>query len=210
MLLKLRDCDFHKEPYLTKAIPDVLIDHLDMRYFDKDGYEITALMERVFYEHNGVYLGSEIQAHTSTATEWFYDETESESGLVLDHSMIMTRWAFSGDARVQIEEASKKRPILNKLLRIKPKWGIDFSLDWVSSEAVLEVIHIEQDFTSYDAALAAKSSFENLVKTTDWESSVAELIRIKSQWCDLSSDDQSDFKAKFFNWHRAFDNLKVF
>jgi len=210
MNIKLNNCDFHKSPWLCVPLPDALVDLLDMQHFDKDGYEITALLERTYYEQNGVPLNTTTQKHTTTAVEWFIDDTESESGLVLDHSMIMTRWGFGGDARKQLAERLDSRPILNKLLKIKPKWGIDFSLDWVDTEDVIEIIHIEQDFNSYEEANVAKRAFEALVMSTEWEQSAKDLLRIKPQWQHLSSDDQSDFKAKFFNWHRAFDNIKVF
>jgi hypothetical protein len=74
----------------------------------------------------------------------------------------------------------------------------------------MEVFHIEQDFNNYDEAMEAKSKLEDIIDNTDWEAGVKELIDRRSEWINLCSDDHSDYKAKLFGWHRAFDNKKNF
>jgi hypothetical protein len=71
-------------------------------------------------------------------------------------------------------------------------------------------MHIEQDFDNLADAQLAKKKVEHIIETTDWEAGVQELLACKENWINLSSDDQSDYKARFFKWHRAFDNKKVF
>ena len=124
--------------------------------------------------------------------------------------MILTRYALAGEAREQLETVAKNRPIVNKLLSIKPKYGIDFSLDYITHDVIMEVIHIEQDFTTLEEANAAKERLEHIIDTTDWYQGVIDLQSRKHEWENLSSDDHSDYKAQFFGWHRAFDNKKVF
>ena len=142
--------------------------------------------------------------------EWYTDIEESEHGLVLDHCMLLTRYAFAGAAKEQLIEVCKNRPILQKLLNIKPKWGIDFSLDYVTHDIVMEVIHIEQDFDNLEAAEAARERLEKIIDNTDWYDGAIKLWSKRDEWVNLSSDDHSDYKAQFFGWARAFDNRKVF
>jgi hypothetical protein len=201
---------FEPEPYLTEPIDRHLVETLKLQDFDKDGYEILTPLEKLHYEANQTVLNEQIQFHTAPAKHWYIDKEDSEKGLVLDHCMLLTRFAFAGEARAQLEEVALERPILYKLLGIKPKWGIDFSLDYISQEICMEVIHIEQDFDNLKDALAAKLRLENIIENTDWQAGAEELIQRKSQWIGLSSDDHSDFKARFFGVHRAFDNRKVF
>ena len=203
--------EFTKHPYLTNPIPRHQIETLPFKDFDKDGYEVPTPLEHLHYEANGVELNREIQYHIAPVQEWYTDVEQSEHGLVLDHCMLLTRYAFDGEAREQIQEVcNTSRPILQKLLNIKPKWGIDFSLDYVTHDIVMEVIHIEQDFDNIEEAEAAKERLENIIDNTDWFDGAMRLYQRKDEWINLSSDDHSDYKAQFFGWERAFDNKKVF
>lgn len=201
---------FTDSPFLTNPIERSLVETLPFKDFDKDGYEIPTPLEHLHYEANGVELNREIQYHIAPVQEWYTDTESSEHGLVLDHCMLLTRYAFAGAAREQLVEISKQRPILQKLLNIKPKWGIDFSLDYVTHDIVMEVIHIEQDFDNLEDAYRAKERLENIIDNTDWYDGAIALWKRKSEWENLSSDDHSDYKAQFFGWERAFDNKKVF
>jgi hypothetical protein len=197
-------------PFLTNPIERSLVETLPFKDFDKDGYEVPTPLEHLHYEANGIELNREIQFHIAPVQEWYQDLEQSEHGLVLDHCMLLTRYAFAGPAREQIVEVSKNRPILQKLLNIKPKYGIDFSLDYVTHDIVMEVIHIEQDFDNLDAAEEAKFKLENIIDNTDWYDGAMRLFNRRHEWETLSSDDHSDYKAQFFGWARAFDNKKVF
>lgn len=210
MILVNLEPKFNPSPFLTKPIPYLSLETEPFRHFDKDGYEVPTTLERMFYEAQGVELNNEIQYHVAPVQEWFTDTEYSERFLVLDHCMLLTRYALADEAREQVEHAVQNRPILNKLLGIKPKWGIDFSLDYIDHGLVMEVIHIEQDFDNIDEAIAAKERLEQIIETTDWYDGAASLWRKKDEWMNLSSDDHSDYKAQYFGWKRAFDNRKVF
>lgn len=202
--------EFTNNPYLYQPIARQLVETLPFKDFDKDGYEVPTPLEYLHYEANGIELNREIQYHIAPAQEWYTDIESSEHGLVLDHCMLLTRYAFAGAARNQLVEVSHHRPILQKLLNIEPKWGIDFSLDYITRDICMEVIHIEQDFDSVEEAKEAKERLENIIDNTDWYDGAMRLWQKRDEWMNLSSDDHSDYKAQFFGWHRAFDNKKVF
>ena len=195
------------EPYLTKTIPQDVLYNSEFRDFDKD-YEVATPIERLHYEYNDVILGN-IQYHSSCTQQWYTDLDMSEEGLILDHSQILHRWAYRGEARESIERAARSRPILNKLLLIEPKWGIDFLIDYVTHEHYFEVIHIEWDAVTYQEAVELKDRAEAFIESADWESGIQEIIERKSEWINLCSDDQSDWKAHFWGWERAFNSKKV-
>lgn len=202
--------NFNDDLYLRKPIARHQVETLPFKDFDKDGYEVPTPLEWLHYEANNINLNREIQYHIAPVQEWYTDIEQSEHGLVLDHCMLLSRYAFGGEAREQIVEVSKNRPILQKLLNIKPKWGIDFSLDFVTHDIVMEVIHIEQDFDNINDAEQAKAKLEYIIDSTDWYDGAMRLWQRRDEWLNLSSDDHSDYKAQFFGWHRAFDNKKVF
>ena len=197
------------EPYLTQPIHTDVLYNAEFRDFDKDGYEVATPIERLHYEYNGALIG-DVQYHTACCQQWYRDNDSSESGLILDHTQILHRWAYAGAAREAIERAATVRPVLNKLLRIKPKWGIDFLIDYVTHEHCFEVFHIEQDAVTYNDAVDLKDRAEELIDSADWEGRIQEIIDRKSEWQDLCSDDQSDWKARFWGWERAFNSKKVY
>ena len=178
--------EFTNNPYLTIPIERHLVETLPFKDFDKDGYEVPTPLEHLHYEINNVELNRKIQFHIAPVQEWYYDIEQSEHGLVLDHCMLLTRYAFGGEAREQIKDVCKNRPILQKLLNIKPKWGIDFSLDYVTHDIVMEVIHIEQDFDNVESAYEAKERLEHIIDNTDWFDGAMRLYQRKDEWENLS------------------------
>jgi hypothetical protein len=210
MRLVRTDAEFVKNPYLTVPISYDKLRATPLQDFDKDGYEISTPIELEHYILNNVFVNANIQFHDAASKHWYIDKDNSEEGLVLDHTQILHRWAYAGEARERIEEIAQVRPVLNKLLAIKPKWGIDFSLDYVTHEACMEVFHIEKDATTYEEALELKDKAEQIIDNTDWESAIQDILKRKDEWYDLCSDDQSDWKARYFGWHRAFDSKKVY
>ena len=210
MRLKNTGATFAKNPYLTNPIEYEKLLSQPLKDFDKDGYEIDTPLELGHYVVNNVNVHQGIQFHHSTGKHWYIDQLNSESGLVLDHTQLLTRWSYAGEARENIKRAAETRPVLNKLLVIKPKWGIDFSLDYVTHDWCMEVFHIEKDATTYEEALELKNKAESIIDNTDWESAIQDILKRKDEWYHLCSDDQSDWKARYFGWHRAFDSKKVY
>jgi len=209
MDLKIAANQFVENPQLTVAVDDDQLLDADPRYFDKDGYELNH-QERLFHRAAGIEIDQGHLFHTANHVTWFYDKQQSENHLVLDHSTINMRWDYRGEAREQIERLADQKPSLNKLLGVVQKWGIDFSLDYVYRGHCLEVFHIEADYLNYDEALHDKHSAEQLILHTDWWDGAYCLLRDKDKWAHLNSDDQADYKSKYFGWKRAFDNRKVF
>ena len=209
MQLRISENHLIPNPTITKPVDCELLLQADHRYFDKDGYELN-YQERLFHKNSGVVIDEGHLFHTANHVSWFYDKEESQNQLVLDHSTQNMRWNYTGAAREQIKELAVHKPSLNKLLGVVQKWGIDFSLDYVTHDIVMEVIHIEQDFDNLDEAQDAKERLESIIDNTDWYEGAIALWQRKDEWINLSSDDHSDYKAQFFGWARAFDNKKVF
>ena len=208
MNLTTINTQYNPDLYLNTPVYDEDVLGTTMQFFDKDGYELNDT-ECLYYMANSVNIAEQHLNHTANHFGWFMDADDSQLGATLDHSILVQRWAYTEQAREQIQELSTAFPLLNKLLSIKPKWGFDISLDFVYTGGATELFHVEYDSTDYDTACEQRDRLADLINSVDWEHGGQQVMKRKSQWEHLCSDDQSDWKVKYFGWHRAFDNQKV-
>ena len=207
-MFTLAKSQFHKDPQLRHTISNESLLSIDMKYFDKEGFELNAV-EQAYYRINGVHIGKHLH-HTACQADWILGPTEPRAGAYFDHAMILTRWDYQGAARDQLEIAAQKRPQLNKLLKIKPKWGIDIAMEyqWPDGD-ITELFHIEIDKDNLDEIHEWKKKIEDIVLNTDWTKTAQGIMDRKSEWLDMNADDQSDWLCRFVGLPRAYDTIKV-
>jgi hypothetical protein len=200
---------FIENPHITVPLAwDLELLTTNMSYFDKEGYELNSL-ELKYYNRNHVPLGRHL-LHTCCQFDWVVSEKEPTKGPFFDHCMMMMRWDYRDQAREQIASLVKERPVLAKLLKIKPKWGIDASLDYIYEDGeILEMFHIEADRSVLESINQLKSKVERLLFNTDWDDAAEIISSRESEWRGLNADDQGDWKCRFFGLERSYDNLKV-
>ena len=177
----------------------------NVQYFDNDGFELSGL-ELSFYKHNKVFL-TDCLNHEADQKEWLVC---NDRRFKIDHSLLLQRWDFQDYAREQLLDYKNQFPQLNKYLGLKCKWGFDFSLEYYEQDLVMEVVHIENDFKSYELASEAKKLTETKILNTDWKDFVANLKRKKNEWDYLPAMSQNDWKASFWGMKKAETTYKAF
>lgn len=190
---------------LCNRVSNDVINEQYVRYFDNDGFELSYL-EQEYYRENGINLTNCLN-HSCDQRVWLEGES---NGLKIDHALLLHRWEFSGEAREQLERNKSKFPELNKYLMLKPKWGIDFALEYYYGEKVLEVMHFENDYPSYEEAQNAKKAFEQKILNTNWLDFAKFLLQNKEEWQALNGMAQNDWKAKHWGLNKAEETLKSF
>jgi len=124
---------------------------------------------------------------------------DKKDGAHINHSDLFERKGFKSCALEQITYvAQEQNPMLYKLVKMKPKWGIDISIDYVSPNAVFEVFHYEWDSFNYEALLEKKEEIENFVINQDWDEVAMKLWKIKDKWIDLDFFDQTQWRTDYF------------
>lgn len=207
-MFELAKSQFNPHPHITLPINDQLVLETSMIYFDKEGYELN-LLEQLYYRANTVHIGRTLY-HTCCQQDWYVSNPEPKQGPYFDHCMILTRWDYQDAAKEQLGKLSRKRPSLNKLLKIKPKWGIDLAMEyqWPDGD-VTEIFHIEMDRHSVDDILEWKHRVENIIENNDWHDVAKGMLSRKSEWEHMNSDEQSDWRCHYIGLPRAYDNYKV-
>lgn len=164
--------------------------------FDQNGYRLTPL--EGLYSHANKQPATLHRSEYSLKKDWFTQEY-ADTGAVLNHGALFERKGYSGEAREQLNIWAQDNNLLYKLLRYRPKWGIDFSVDYVDVDGnAFEIVHYEYDGFVLEEILEAKDRVESIVSNTDWNDAAKELIKRKSEWINLEFFEMSDYKCNYF------------
>ncbi len=168
----------------------------DLKHFDQNGYDLTPL-EKMYAEVNNGYVKN-TRWRDSLKQDWFIDTENSIEGVHLNHADLYERKSYHGYALEQLMAHAEGLPLIHKITKMRPKWGIDVSIDYADSENVFEVFHFEWDDFDYDTVAAKQEKIEKIVLNTDWEDAAKTLIDKKSEWHGLDFFAQSKWKSDFF------------
>ena len=192
----LTDNKLHRDAYFVNATEEinVLKDKNCVDLFDQNGYHLTKA-EQAFLSYNG-YKPIERRHEDCLRYDWLtWDKRE---GAHINHSDLFERKGFNDHAKEQLLAFASVNPMLYKLVKMKPKWGIDISIDYVSTDAVFEVFHYEWDSFEYDAVIEKKLEIEKFVLNLDWEEVAKDLWKKKDKWYNLDFFEQTQWRTDYF------------
>ena len=195
--MKISDNKLNRQAFFLDPTEDieVLKNNNSVDLFDQNGYHLTKA-EQAFLVCNG-YRPFERRHEDCLRYDWLtWDKKE---GAHINHSDLFERKGFASVAKEQLEYiAQEYNPMLYKLVKMKPKWGIDISIDYVSKDAVFEVFHYEWDSFEYDAVIEKKLEIEEFILKLDWDDVAKSLWKIRDQWYDLNFFEQTQWRTDYF------------
>jgi hypothetical protein len=194
--IKIANTALHREAYFTNPIEDVSIlrDKTSVDLFDQNGYHLTKA-EQAYLSYNG-YEPIARRHEDCLRYDWLlWDKKE---GAHINHSDIFERKGFDSTAKVQLEAMSEYNPMLWKLIKMKPKWGIDISIDYVSELKCFEVFHYEWDSFIYEEVIEKKLEIEKFILNLDWDQTAIDLWKVKHEWINLDFFEQTQWRTDFF------------
>jgi hypothetical protein len=193
------DNQFDPQGYWTKPIFKLLYIPLieDVALFDQNGFDLTVIEQH--YANSNLKSAKDHREHRhAVKQDWFVQAPQIE-GCVLNHSLLFERKGYAGSALEELKYWAKSLPLLHKIIAIRPKWGLDFSMDYVDREGnAFEVLHWEWDSFNYDEISAIKLEIEPTLANIDWSDAVNYLIKYKEKWHHLDFFAQSDWKCNYF------------
>tara|TARA_X000000950_G_scaffold75794_1_gene94807 strand:+ start:1214 stop:1861 length:648 start_codon:yes stop_codon:yes gene_type:complete len=199
--LKLTANKFNSDPYWATPIfddgPANPSEFLEL--FDQNGYDLCQL-EQLYAMANQVDTNYHRTNHVAFKQEWFEDEDNSVSGPHINHTAMFERKGYQGQALEQLQTwADTGHPLCYKLIQMKPKWGLDFSIDYVDDQAnVFELLHWEWDGFDYEEVQEKKDLMDQFLISQDWEHSAKVMLSKKDEWHHLPFFEQSKWKTDFF------------
>jgi hypothetical protein len=170
----------------------------DVTLFDQNGYDLTEL-EKHYASSNCAGTDSHRCHRTALKKPWFIQDPTAIEGPVLNHSLLFERKGYNGPALEQLKAWSKNLPLIHKLIAMRPKWGLDFSMDYVDRAGnAFEILHWEWDSFNCEEICAVKEAIEPKLLSIDWGSAAKDLIKYKDNWHHLDFFAQSDWKCNYF------------
>ena len=205
MKLKRTKNQLNPGRYWERRVKNANFSPADLALFDQNGYDLTKV-EQEYAKANG-YTPKEHRYRFTCKEPWYIDEQKSVSGPHINHADLYFRRGFGGDAWQQLNWAAELQPMYYKLLKMRPKWGIDISIDYVDGNGnCFELLHFEWDGFMFDKVLEKQREVEAIIAEVDWDSKAKEMIDRKDEWHHLDFFGQSDWKCEF--WGLPKENFK--
>ena len=198
-MLTLTDNEFNPDGHWRNPIAKLLYQptYEDLDLFDQNGYDLTQIERHYSYANQTNIINQRAHRH-AIKSNWFEQDVQIE-GPVLNHSNLFERKAYTGPALLQLQRWANNLPLVHKIISIRAKWGLDFSMDYVDrSGLAFEILHWEWDSFNYDEISAIKSEIEPVLQNIDWDDAVNHLIKYKEKWHHLDFFAQSDWKCNYF------------
>jgi hypothetical protein len=125
--------------------------------------------------------------------------TRRNTGPHINHAVMFERKGYSGEALQQLTTWAGYRPQFHKLIAMRPKWGLDFSIDYADREGnVFELLHWEYDGFEHDEIQNKKIRMEEFLVNQDWTDRAKTMLARKDEWHGLGFFEQSEWKTRFF------------
>ena len=195
----ITDNQFDPNGYWDQPIEKLLyqptIEDLDL--FDQNGYDLTPL-EQHFAYGNRVKPKKHREHLRALKQEWFTQLPRTE-GAHLNHSLLFERKGYTGAALEDLKFWARTLPLINKVIALRPKWGLDFSMDYVDREGrAFEILHWEWDSFVYEEVEQIKTTVEPILLAIDWADAADQILAHKEQWYHLDFFAQSRWKCSYF------------
>ena len=169
----------------------------DVALFDQNGYDLTELEKHYAYS-NWCKPKKHREHRTALKQPWFTQDLTLE-GAVLNHSLLFERKGYTGAALKELEHWAKTLPLIHKVIALKPKWGLDFSMDYVDKQGnAFEVLHWEWDSFVYEETQSMKEIVEPVLLAIDWQDAAQQILAHKEEWYPLDFFAQSRWKCRYF------------
>lgn len=198
-MLRLTNNKFNPDGYWRHATDSMLFVPLveDFTLFDQNGFDLCPLEQR-FANCNKTKFFNHREHRHAIKTPWFEQRHRIE-GAILNHSYLFERKGYADSAREQLLCWSEQMPMCHKLIQLRPKWGLDFSMDWVDRAGnAFEVLHWEYDGFDFEEVDLVRQYMEEKIKSIDWQQAGRDILKNKDQWHHLDFFAQSDWKCDYF------------
>ncbi|MDR0182005.1 hypothetical protein [Lysobacter arvi] len=191
---------FYREPIAQGA--DGVPGPESVALFDQGGYDLSPLEKRYAAANRRHFSAHRTHRHAIRAT-WLASPPAKNEGAVLNHALLFERKGFTGEALEQLQRWARVNPLLYKLVKLRPKWGLDFSMDYTDRDGnVFEILHFEYDAFVCEEIQERVDRYSRLFMSLDWDERAKCVLARREEWIDLDFEAQSAWKCDYFGIER--------
>ena len=198
-MLTVANSQFDPNGFWDKPIEKLMFTptHEDVDLFDQNGYDLSNIEKH--YAYSNWNKPKKHREHRVALKQPWFEQEHTIEGAVLNHSLLFERKGYTGAALEELTYWAKELPLIHKVIALKPKWGLDFSMDWVDRKGnAFEVLHWEWDSFDYLEIEAVRQTVEPILKSIDWIDAGHKILAAKAEWHHLDFFAQSDWKCSYF------------
>ena len=184
MRLQITNNNFNTDGYWRDPIKDtdLLLTYDSVYLFDQNGYHLTPT--EMAYAEAAKYPTIHRRHEWMLCKDWMVSKKS-----IVDHISTTVNCLKENHSQVKQKQQmlfyATRNPLLWKLIRMRPKWGIDMSIDYVDQDGnVFEIFHYEWDNFDYYSVEEKKEEIEKFALSVDWEDAAASLLKRKAEWAD--------------------------
>lgn len=178
-------------------------------HVDHEGFDLNEI-EQAYYKQNGFSFsqdstwykdGDGDRGTNAILQPWAKQTTPIDfDNFVLDHSHFVFKFPIVGQAAIQILDHTKQRPELLRLLSTRFKCGLDICIDYIGSERVEPIVHIEWDFNSFEQMVDQAEFVKHRLEDPNWQSYLHLILEYNSRARakKLDAFEQADRRALLF------------
>ena len=195
----ITDSEFNPNGYWDQPIEKLLyqptIEDLDL--FDQNGYDLTPLEQHFAYGNRA--KPKKHREHLRALKQDWFTQLPKTEGSHLNHSLLFERKGYTGAALEELQYWARTLPLVNKIIALRPKWGLDFSMDYADrSGRAFEILHWEWDSFVYEETQSMKEIVEPVLLAIDWQDAAQQILAHKEEWYSLDFFAQSRWKCRYF------------
>ncbi len=195
----------YQDVKILKPLPNKIAEHVLLNctcHVDHEGFDLNEI-EQAYYKHNNVSLkhdttwykdGDATKGAHAIIQPWLTQTSKSD--LILDHSQFVFRYPLSGEAAAQVRAYANHRPELLRILSTEFKCGLDLCIDYISSDRVQPLVHIEWDYPSTSNMTTDVDYVETTLQHANWQEIISTVKRFNMlSKNSLDAFQQADFRS---------------
>ena len=190
------NCDIiETNPYYYKPCSEDVLSDDPTLDFDPNGFGLTELEIELIKANDGKFYRPD---YLTQKIDWLAQPL-TKSGIVLNHSFILYRRAYDGNAADFLWKLAQKDPRIHRVLQQRPRFGLDICVEYIQPDGtIFEVLHWEYDSINPEEIEYFRNLYQDKFLNTDWEHAAQQLLNKKSEWHHLPWFPQSKYKCDYF------------